>query len=64
MRWFSLRRTRPYADHCDFADYGTAFGLDMSMAEAPQTGTALNLSVPPIVPAQAGTEPKQLRQAA
>jgi hypothetical protein len=31
MRWFSLRRSKPRGEH-DFADYGTAFGLDMSMA--------------------------------
>lgn len=31
MHWFSLRPRKPRGEH-DFADYGTAFGLDMSMA--------------------------------
>lgn len=34
MRWFSRRRRAARHSH-DFADYGTAFGLDMSLAAQP-----------------------------
>lgn len=50
MRWFSLRRSRPNGEH-DFADYGTAFGLDMSMAACerlPETPAAAEQSGPPV----------------
>ena len=50
MRWFSLRRSKPRGEH-DFADYGTAFGLDMSMAASelpPETPAAVEQSGPSV----------------
>jgi hypothetical protein len=35
MRWFSVRRKKAYTG-IDFADYGTAFGLDLSMTPDPE----------------------------
>ncbi|MEX8520541.1 MAG: hypothetical protein AB3X44_18695 [Leptothrix sp. (in: b-proteobacteria)] len=35
MRWFSVRRKKANTS-IDFADYGTAFGLDLSMTPDPE----------------------------